>query len=594
MRNERGITIIALVISIVVILILATIAINIAIGDNGIFRNTNTAKIMNKVQALDDTIKAYTLKSKDPYSSSKKTINDLISEGILIKIVLTGEDLGNESDDKSLYYVNFENKDISVTEILGLEKNEYENIEKLSEEVNESTNTITYSKLADLQKKGIYVVDNDLNAAYLRDDKTYGKLINFGVQVAGETTSEFASQTLKLSINPKSGVANKQEIIMVIDRTVSMALADNAGKNSDNMPIIKKRDNWWYETIDYTASYQKTRWYGATVAMDRFIDSYFEENSSGNKKLTIFTFYGRKDDKGIESLGTFTNAVPAKSSYSNIFSQSQFTEVVNNYFDRHYNSYNISCQYANGMTGSGMGYYGSLKPGSLGNYTCTPNALNIAYEYIKSNLEDDVQYDVIIMADGDSNEYWSPCTRASSIGDVSNKIMSTKLNIKSEERYPGVYAVGFGQDTENFQGDFGGNYSAFYTSENSENLAENFQEILETIKQGFDAITNTENSHSIMTKNVETGELEEYDFTNGGKNKVNEIVIELTNSNDSSQNKTMIFNIGGTGVGGKYPLENIYEAETGHILLENAWIYSGISPGELNNNFSKAITVYTD
>jgi len=592
MRNERGITLVALVISVIVILILSTIAINMAIGDSGILRNTNTAKIMNKVQALDDTIKTYTLRSKDPYSSSKKTINDLISEGILIKIVLTEEN-EDKNDDKSLYYVNFENEDISVTEMLGLEKNEYENSEKLSKEVSESTNVITYKKLEDLQKKGIYVVDNDLNAAYLRDNRTYGKLINFGVQVAEESTSEFASQTLKLSINPKEGGTNKQEIIMVIDRTVSMALADDAGKDSDNMPIIRTVGYWGGRPIDYTASYQKTRWYGATVAMDRFIDNYFEENEGENKKITIFTFYGRKDDKGIVKYGPFTNATSAKRSYSNIFSQAQFTEVVKNYFN-HYNSSNISCQYANGTTGSGRGYYGSLDPGSLGNYTCTPNALNQAYEYLKTSLEKDTQYDIVIMADGDSNEYWSPCTNARSIGEVSRKIMNTKLNISTEERYPGVYAVGFGKDTENFQGDFEGNYSDFYTSENSEGLNTNFQEILETIKQGFDAITNTENSHSIMTKNVDTGELEEYDFTNGGKNKVREIVIELTNPSDPAQNKTMIFNSEGIGEVGRYPLETIYEEETGHILLENAWIYSGLSPGELNNNFSKAITVYTD
>ena len=47
MRNERGITLIALVVTIVVLLILAGVTITYALGDNGIF---GTAKKQNLVQ----------------------------------------------------------------------------------------------------------------------------------------------------------------------------------------------------------------------------------------------------------------------------------------------------------------------------------------------------------------------------------------------------------------------------------------------------------------------------------------------------------------------------------------------------------------
>lgn len=172
MRNQKGITMMMLVITIVVLLILAAISINIALGDNGIFKNANTSTIMSKVGVLDDSIKAYTLKNDDPYSSSKKTIDDLISEGILKKIILTGNDPENKEDDKIIYYVNFENPD--VAERLGLEASAYKNSEELTE--------FSYHNLQELQSKGIYVVDNDLNAAYLKDSKIYGKLVNFGNQ----------------------------------------------------------------------------------------------------------------------------------------------------------------------------------------------------------------------------------------------------------------------------------------------------------------------------------------------------------------------------------------------------------------------------
>ena len=98
--NSKGITLLVLVITVVVMLLLSAIVINYTLGDNGIFEGTQKSKYMTYVQALDDTIKAYTLKNDDPYSSSKKTISDLVNEGMLIKINLDGG--------KSIYYVTNE------------------------------------------------------------------------------------------------------------------------------------------------------------------------------------------------------------------------------------------------------------------------------------------------------------------------------------------------------------------------------------------------------------------------------------------------------------------------------------------------------
>ena len=78
MRNQRGITLVALVITILVMIVLSTVTITFALGENGIFSGMRTGKYMNKVQALDDSIKAYTLKSNNAYSSSKKSLDDLV------------------------------------------------------------------------------------------------------------------------------------------------------------------------------------------------------------------------------------------------------------------------------------------------------------------------------------------------------------------------------------------------------------------------------------------------------------------------------------------------------------------------------------
>ena len=153
--NSKGITLLVLVITVVVMLLLAAIVINYALGDNGIFEGTQKSKYMTYVQALDDTIKAYTLKNDDPYSSSKKTISDLVNEGMLIKINLDGG--------KSIYYVT--NEGINKLGLSG----KLENKTNLEDEFRNLTDwpENKFKTVEDLYPYGVFVTDNDLNAAYL-------------------------------------------------------------------------------------------------------------------------------------------------------------------------------------------------------------------------------------------------------------------------------------------------------------------------------------------------------------------------------------------------------------------------------------------
>lgn len=54
MRNERGITLIALVITIVVLLILAGVTITYALGDNGLFSNAKKAELNSELGNIRD------------------------------------------------------------------------------------------------------------------------------------------------------------------------------------------------------------------------------------------------------------------------------------------------------------------------------------------------------------------------------------------------------------------------------------------------------------------------------------------------------------------------------------------------------------
>lgn len=338
MRNERGITLLVLVISIMIMLILAGVVITYILGDTGIFNNASKAKIMSRVEALDDTIKAYTLKSTDPYSSSQKTVQDLIDEGILKQITLTGNNAESTKDNKTIYYVNFENEDVEVAKLLGLDEKVYENLEKL--------NTFTYRDIKELQDKGIYVVDNDLNAAYLKNDTTYGKLVNFGVVEDDIYVGEFTQQTLTLQINQRVQEP-KQEVVFILDRSPSMVAPQDVNANPVRVygydgKIYRKLDP---NGIDWEMTWNKTRWAGILKAADTFCDTYFD-GASGNRALTIYTYYGpdydgknRIEKLTVDGKASFIDAATAKKSYANICSKQQFMYACKYLIQQYYQNY---------------------------------------------------------------------------------------------------------------------------------------------------------------------------------------------------------------------------------------------------------------
>ena len=57
--NKRGITLIALIISIVVLVILAGIAINTLYGENGIISNAQDVATLNNIKTLEEEINLY-------------------------------------------------------------------------------------------------------------------------------------------------------------------------------------------------------------------------------------------------------------------------------------------------------------------------------------------------------------------------------------------------------------------------------------------------------------------------------------------------------------------------------------------------------
>lgn len=77
MKNERGITLIALIITIIVILILAGVSISLTLGDNGILKNATSAVTLQKEAALIEEAELAIATFEIDYLKNKSVANNL-------------------------------------------------------------------------------------------------------------------------------------------------------------------------------------------------------------------------------------------------------------------------------------------------------------------------------------------------------------------------------------------------------------------------------------------------------------------------------------------------------------------------------------
>ena len=531
-KNEKGFTLLAVILTVVIMLILVGVVVTFALGENGVLKSSLRGRIMGRVQSLDDTVKAYTMKNDDIYSSSKKGLQDLVKEGMIQKIPM--------GSGKSLYYVTN----------AGLEKL---NLKFTTNEFNISDQE-SYT-LEELQQKGIYVIDHSLNAAYLEDGETYGKIVNYGTDLNIADGKEINGKIVH--IKPKKKVESNQEIVLMIDRTVSMGMyvtAQPSGAPNDTIPIVMEGN-----TIKVEEGYNLTRWAETVKAMDSFIDSYLPADNK-LKKLTIFTYYGQNaSDLSVEYLGTFTNGTAAKNSYANIFTIEQYETLLynlinnnmslssnTNYFQKkrvnNKYTYYIDCRILNPkfayLFRNGTNSTNSAP--TLGYGTCTPIALQRAYEYIQENKEDGIPKDFLIMTDGDANislNFTSTTNNSSIINTIKREMTfysNLIINTFIKDRTVGVYAVGFSPDANGFDGYFGGNITRYFSATEIGALSESFAAVFEEV--------NLKNRTVITDGKIS----DEY-------SNVLEIKIEVYNSRNTSMKKVFSYT-----PDGPYMLSNIY------------------------------------
>ena len=224
--RNKGITLIALVITIIVLLILAGVTIATLTGDNGILTRASSSKIETAVGAVKEALKLE--QGEKRIEGKQLTPETLLAEGKVQRTVQQGED-GN-------YYMYYALKNNAIEGMQGLGKG---NIVEL---------------------KDVFLVDDNLNVKYIATDgKEYGDTINNKI-LEDETEIRFASKTFSEYVSKISGATEEEMKFKWMKNQTSLTIADTSvdslqdlvffpnletltlGEYGDNIPPITTMD----------------------------------------------------------------------------------------------------------------------------------------------------------------------------------------------------------------------------------------------------------------------------------------------------------------------------------------------------------------
>ncbi|MFR2787318.1 MAG: leucine-rich repeat domain-containing protein [Clostridia bacterium] len=197
-ERQKGITLIALVITIIVLLILAGVSIAMLTGDNGILNQANDSKIETAVGTVKEQLKL--LQGEKIIQGEKVTPEALLAEGKVKRTVRA------EENDK--YYMYYALKENSLEGMQGLGKGDLTSL------------------------KDVFLIDDDLNVRYIASNgKEYGDQISKKI-LEDETEIRFSSKAFSEYVSKISGVAEGEMKFKWMKNQTKLVIND---ANIDNL-----------------------------------------------------------------------------------------------------------------------------------------------------------------------------------------------------------------------------------------------------------------------------------------------------------------------------------------------------------------------
>ena len=225
-KTNNGITLIALVITIIVLLILAGVTIAMLTGENGILTQASEAKIKTAIGAVKEGLKLE--QGEKVINKEKVTPETLLAEGKVVRTVQQGED--------GKYYMNYALKEKAYEGMQGLGKGNATSL------------------------KDIFLIDDKLNVKYITDNgKEYGDDIEEKI-LEDETDIRFSSKAFSEYVSTIAGVSGENMKFKWMKELTSLTITDpnvdslqdlvffpnltslQLGTNANDSPKVTKMD----------------------------------------------------------------------------------------------------------------------------------------------------------------------------------------------------------------------------------------------------------------------------------------------------------------------------------------------------------------
>ncbi len=255
-NNRKGITLIALVLTIIVLLILAGVTIATLTGDNGILTRASDAKIETAVATVKEALKLE--QGEKIIDEEEFTPEILLLEGKVQRTVQQGED--------EKYYMYYALKDGAYEGMQGLGKG---NIASL---------------------KDVFLIDDNLNVKYIASDgKEYGDNIDNKI-LEDETEIRFSSKAFSEYVSKISGATEDEMKFKWMKNQTNLVINDAAIDSLEDLVFFPNLTE-----LSITVNYSKI------TSMDGV------ENCSKLETIYLYGIFNIDDYSSLGKLKNFKN-----------------------------------------------------------------------------------------------------------------------------------------------------------------------------------------------------------------------------------------------------------------------------------------------
>ena len=229
------------------------------------------------------------------------------------------------------------------------------------------------------------------------------------VNTLADQENTHTQNDIEASINLNKKLLKPQNVVLVIDLSLSMAEDVNYHGTQDPM----------------ADTYQKTRWYALTQALDKFLNTYMKDGNPAGNTVTIIGYNNEAKNPLVTNT---TSLSAAKASYSNVFTEQQYNMITGE--DKN-DVDNLTARNTGTLLGSG---------------TNIQHGLRKASEVLGSDAQG---AQVILMTDGEANRSLDANGNPTGSGDHVERAISeaTALKTKGITLYTVALSVGVDNQT---------------------------------------------------------------------------------------------------------------------------------------------------